>query len=46
MGGHVQENKLEKFLYNSQDMCRVDTLDHFDNSAEFLLFEHTYKHPY
>lgn len=46
MGGHVQENKLEKFLYNSQGMCWVDTLDHFDKSGKLLLFEHIYKNPY
>lgn len=46
MGGHVQENKLEKFLHNSQGMCWVDTLDHFDKSAKLSLFEHIYKHPY
>lgn len=46
MGGHVQENKLEKCLYNSKGMSWLHTLDHFDKSTEWLLFEHISKHPY
>lgn len=46
MGGHVQENKLEKCLCNDKGMCWLHTLDHFDKSTEFLLFEHISKHPY
>lgn len=46
MGGHVQENKLEKCLYNSKGMCWLHTLDHFDKSTELLLFEQISKHPY
>lgn len=30
----------------TEGMCWVDALDHFDKSAELLLFEHIYKHPY
>lgn len=44
MGGHVQENKLEKCLYNNKGICWVDTLDHFNKNAELWLFEHIYKH--
>lgn len=37
MAVHVQESKLEKFLF---------IVIYFDKSAELLLFEHIYKHPY